>query len=1014
MIAGAASAGVVEIEGKRFTVPDGFTIEKVAGTPLVDRPMVGSFDERGRLYLADSSGSSDKVEKQLADKPHRIVRLEDADGDGAYDKQVVFADKMMFPEGAMWLAGSLYVAAAPSIWKLTDTNGDGVADERVEWFKGKTLTGCANDLHGPYAGPDGRIYWAKGAFAEQRYARQGKPDFVTKAAHLFRARRDGTGVEPVMTGGMDNPIDVAFLPNGERFFTTTFLQWPAGGRRDGIIHAVYGGVWGKLHDVIEGHTRTSPHLMPVMTHLGPAAPSGLHRYESTAFGEEYKDNLFAACFNLRKVTRHAMTPAGASYTTKDSDFVVCDHRDFHPTDVIEDADGSLLVIDTGGWYKLCCPTSQLGKPDVLGAVYRVKKSGATATADPWGTKVDWNGATADSLIELLADNRPAVRSRAVEALASKGGEAVSPLAKAQGPATMRLNRVWTLSRIDSPDARRLIRETLTDQDETVRHAASNAASVWKDRDAVAALTKLLADPSLAVRRAAAEATGRIGDATAATPALLAAVDANGDWVLAHSLTYALIELGDGAALAEALKNSSPKVRKAALTAMDQMPDSPLKPGQVIPALSDPHDPLRETAGWIVGRRAEWGDALASVLKEQLARPEAHPQLGAQLASLSKAPAVQRLIAERLADATTTAGERVLLLGAMQNAGLKNVPDAWVPAVTQSLALADEPSVAAAVRAARALPVRREVAGPTVDALRKVSERTELNAAVRLDALAAIPAKTIDISDATFDFVASQLAPDQPLPRRLAAADAVARSRPDEPRLRKLIPLIHTMGPMELDRMLPAFDVAMKDDLATALVTSLAQAKSARALGADALRRKLPQWPDAVKPRFDELLTTLNPDAGKQKARLEELLATLPKGDVRRGQAIFNSERAACATCHAIGYVGGTLGPDLTRVGSVRQERDLLESVVFPSVSFVQAYEPVVVETRDRDVHAGVLKRDSADEVIIATGPQQEVRIPRRDVRSMRRGDVSVMPEGYDQNLAPQELADLLAFLKVCK
>ena len=95
---------------------------------------------------------------------------------------------MMFPEGTMWLDGSLYVAAPPSIWKLTDTDGDGVADQRVEWFQGKTLTGCANDLHGPYLGPDGWIYWCKGAFAEQTYERPGKPPFVTRAAHIFRCR----------------------------------------------------------------------------------------------------------------------------------------------------------------------------------------------------------------------------------------------------------------------------------------------------------------------------------------------------------------------------------------------------------------------------------------------------------------------------------------------------------------------------------------------------------------------------------------------------------------------------------------------------------------------------------------------------------------------------------------------------------------------------------------------------------------------------------------------------------
>ena len=53
--------------------------------------------------------------------------------------------------------------------KFTDTNDDGVADKEEIWFDGKTLTGCANDLHGPYRGPDGWIYWSKGAFAKQEY-----------------------------------------------------------------------------------------------------------------------------------------------------------------------------------------------------------------------------------------------------------------------------------------------------------------------------------------------------------------------------------------------------------------------------------------------------------------------------------------------------------------------------------------------------------------------------------------------------------------------------------------------------------------------------------------------------------------------------------------------------------------------------------------------------------------------------------------------------------------------------
>ncbi len=118
-----------------------------------------------------------------------------------------------------------------------------------------------------------------------------------------------------MTGGMDNPVAVAFLPNGERIFTTTFFQDPAFGLRDGLIHAVHGAVYGKVHDVIMNFPWTGPNVMPVLTHMGAAAPCGLVRYESTAFGPEYANNLFACQFNMHKVSRHVLTPHGATYAS---------------------------------------------------------------------------------------------------------------------------------------------------------------------------------------------------------------------------------------------------------------------------------------------------------------------------------------------------------------------------------------------------------------------------------------------------------------------------------------------------------------------------------------------------------------------------------------------------------------------------------------------------------------------------------------------------------------------------
>ena len=72
----AERAGEFKLGDRTLRVPAGFTIEPVAGPPLVDRPITADFDEQGRLYVADSSGSNDKVQKQLAEQaaPDRPAR----------------------------------------------------------------------------------------------------------------------------------------------------------------------------------------------------------------------------------------------------------------------------------------------------------------------------------------------------------------------------------------------------------------------------------------------------------------------------------------------------------------------------------------------------------------------------------------------------------------------------------------------------------------------------------------------------------------------------------------------------------------------------------------------------------------------------------------------------------------------------------------------------------------------------------------------------------------------------
>jgi putative heme-binding domain-containing protein len=215
-------------------------------------------------------------------------------------------------------------------------------------------------------------------------------------------------------------------------------------------------------------------------------------------------------------------------------------------------------------------------------------------------------------------------------------------------------------------------------------------------------------------------------------------------------------------------------------------------------------------------------------------------------------------------------------------------------------------------------------------------------------------------------------------------------------------------------VLEAFAQSGNETVGRGLVAALKASPARSGLREDAVRPRLAKYGAVVQKDAEELYALLNADAAGQKAKLEELLAALKDGDVRRGQAVFHSTKAACAACHAIGYLGGTVGPDLTRIGQVRSERDLLEAIVFPSVSFVRSYEPVVVATKDGKTYNGVIRRDAPDEVVLATGVNQEVRVARGDIEEVQPSKVSVMPAGLDQQLTPRELADLVAFLKACK
>jgi putative membrane-bound dehydrogenase-like protein len=1000
-----------------LAVPEGFEIELVAGPPLVEHPIAASFDDQGRLYVAESSGEKLPTAEMAKRQTHSIRVLEDTDGDGKFDRAHTFADRLTFPEGVLWHDGAVYTASPPFVWKFEDTRGAGVADRRTEWQKGFQIGHCANEGHGPYAGIDGRIYWCKGGFTEHRLKGARGKELSGRASHVFRCRPDGSDVEAVISGGMDNPVGVAFTPEGELIFSCTFFTNPNQGMRDALIHGVEGGLYPKVHGVLDGLKRTGDYL-PALTHLGPAVPVGITTYQSGAFGDAYVGSLFSAQFNMHKVGRHVLRRTGATFESKNEDFVSTPSTDFHPTDVLEDADGSLLVVNTGGWYMICCPTSQIAKPQVLGGIYRVRKKGAARPQDPRGLTLKWDALTPAALVALLDDPRFAVRNRAVRQLGKGGAEAVEALAKVLngGRTTLaRRNAVWSLTRIDGPAARAAVRGVLADADPSVRQAAVYSAGLHRDAEARPALVDTLRAAAPPLRREAATALGRIGNA-AAVPALLAALRPEDDRMLEHALIYALIEIADLPALTKALSGDNAVVRRAALIALDQADDGTLAARQVTPLLRDADPRVQAAALETLEHHPAWAREVLGEVRRWFGKGDL-PTASAEdarrlLAAYSRDRDVQAFVAESLRASGTPPAGRVLLLEVMAQAPLRPWPAAWRGELVRLLGDADEGVLRQAAATLRAVPDARSPA--CTRPLLQLASDEKRPADLRAAALAAAAPQVESLDASLFAFVLKCLGGSQPPLLRATAAEAVGQLKLSDAQLARLTALLSEAGALELPRLLAAFEKTTSASVGKGLVEVLEKAPAARGLRAEVLTRTLEKYPAAVREAAKPLLGRLTEDVGKQKARLDELSVGLSAGDHQRGRQVFLGPKATCAACHAVAGQGGQVGPDLTKIGATRSERDLLEAIVFPSASFVRGYEPYVIHTRTGLDYSGVIRRETADALVVTTGPATEVRILRSAIEEMEPGKVSVMPEGLDRQLSHQELADLIAYLRTLK
>ncbi len=139
-----------------FTIADGFAMQQVAAEPLVTSPVAIEWDADGRMYVCEMRGYSEDRDDAIS----RITRLEDTNDDGIYDTSIVFADKLLWPTAIFPFDGGLFVGDAPNVYYFKDTDADGKADVKKTVLTGFGTSNVQGLLNSFRWGLDNRIHVA--------------------------------------------------------------------------------------------------------------------------------------------------------------------------------------------------------------------------------------------------------------------------------------------------------------------------------------------------------------------------------------------------------------------------------------------------------------------------------------------------------------------------------------------------------------------------------------------------------------------------------------------------------------------------------------------------------------------------------------------------------------------------------------------------------------------------------------------------------------------------------------
>ena len=326
-------------------------IELFAESPNIVTPIGIAVDAKWRVFVVESHTHQRQADYQ-GPKTDRIRMFEDTKGTGRADRITTFYEGT---SSTMCLAfdrdGALYVSTRMEIFRLRDTKGTGVADERTPIVHLDTPGTYPHDgIDGMAFDFDGTLYFGMGENLGAPYKLIGSDGSSLsgggEGGNMFRCKPDGSHVERFATGFW-NPFQCCFDTYGRLL---TVDNDPDSRPPCRLLHVVEGGDYGfrfrygrKGTHPFDAWNGELPGTLPMASATGEA-PAGLICYDSVHLPEEYRGELMATSWGDHRVDRFTLSDHGATVWAKMSPLVT-GPDDFRPASIAVAPDGSLFVTD---------------------------------------------------------------------------------------------------------------------------------------------------------------------------------------------------------------------------------------------------------------------------------------------------------------------------------------------------------------------------------------------------------------------------------------------------------------------------------------------------------------------------------------------------------------------------------------------------------------------------------------------------------------------------------------------